>query len=82
MKLENLNLGKSLSKDEQKKIRGGENPCPSGNFIDDCRCQTIFGVLCIPSNGSTPFTTCDTYCVARYGVDAESAMDCVASCGN
>jgi hypothetical protein len=37
MKLNNLNLGKALSKDEQKLIKGGAPICPVGPTVK-CNC--------------------------------------------
>jgi hypothetical protein len=78
MKLENLNLGKSLSRDEQKKIRGGEGPCAVGSGTTDCIC--IGGAKpCVPGNGSsTPWQACNAFCEnipGQYG--AVSAGTCI-----
>ena len=67
------NLGKSLSKDEQRKINGGAN-----NFKVTCYC-----------NDGTNFTTCQktcalatsvatSLCAPHLGTDA--CTNCVANC--
>jgi len=87
MKTKNENIRKALTRAEMKTIKGGEDPCPAGKFIDDCLCYGLpQAVLCIPSEGGTktPFASCNDYCNTRYPLmpGAISAMDCVASCNN
>ncbi len=49
MKKQFLNLGKALSKAEQRGIRGGEGSCRSGSNMDDgCPCNT--GTQCSSGN--------------------------------
>ena len=81
MKFEKLNLGSPLSRDEQKKIKGGENPCPSGKVIPDCECYGAPGLkFCIGADGGYPLETCNTFCETEgYGPTA-GAIQCIASC--
>jgi hypothetical protein len=48
MKLNNLNLGRSLSKDEQKRIKGGTPYCNVGGYAY-CACPT--GNICVLYTG-------------------------------
>jgi len=75
MKLDKLNLGKSLSKDEQKQIKGGTDTCNTGQVIHCACAQTpicgfatsdneSWGAICLsacaPYGGGGPAP--GTYC--------------------
>jgi hypothetical protein len=61
MKLNQLNLGKSLSKEEQKRIKGGYPLCDVGQYAY-CACAT--GNICVLVTGQFESTgaVCQTYC--------------------
>jgi hypothetical protein len=72
MKLENLNLGKTLTKAEQKQIKGGDYSCNTGQWIR-CTCQES-GFWCgeATSNGELSKTICNTACES-YGAGTGQA---------
>jgi hypothetical protein len=84
MKLENLNLGKALSKDEQKKITGGSGTCNTGQKIR-CIC-TGYGypvTICYAATyDNEPETTmCTTIC-STYGTGGTDGPAAGTYCGD
>ena len=81
MKFEKLNLGSPLSRDEQKKIKGGENPCPTGKVIPDCECFGQLGTMfCILADGGYPLDTCSAFCASAGIGPTAGAVGCTTSC--
>jgi hypothetical protein len=76
MKLENLNLGTALSKNEQKKIKGGQGPCPVGSGTTDCICD-LGEHPCVPGTGQTPIAACQAFCISISQGGARSASNCI-----
>ncbi len=75
MKINRLNLGKVLTREEQKQIKGGELPCALGNFIYcDCNGRTT----CIPSDGNTPQHACVNWCTS--GTASTPNPVCITTC--
>ena len=60
MKTKNFNLGKPLSREEQKQIIGGGIPtCEAGDYVNcDCSGED----MCIPSGNGHPNDICAAYC--------------------
>jgi hypothetical protein len=64
MKLNELGIGIPLSKEEQKKIKGG-NPCPDPETVE---CICVDGNVDTGENPPSPIRLCDSVCSTLGGV--------------
>lgn len=61
MSFKNLNLGKPLSKEDQKKIKGGYPLCNAGQWAY-CACATGNVCVQVPAQFESTGATCQEYC--------------------
>jgi hypothetical protein len=76
MKLNHLNLGQALSRDEQKKIKGGTPYCSAGQFV---QCECKLGPLCGEADANMESTgaVCTEQCeLLGYGTVISSGIIC------
>jgi len=68
MKLEKLNFGSPLSRDEQKQIKGGSGSCNTGQGIY-CQCNLGGATYCAFAtyDNENMNDICGNYCLNAYG---------------
>jgi len=85
MKLDKLNLGKALSKDEQKEIRGGDNNvCTLSVQVAYCVCTDGFH-FCYASDGvhsSSQLCAASGVCPNHGGTASSACVDTCPPCGD
>jgi hypothetical protein len=79
MKSENFKLGRQLSRNELKQIKGGGGICPVGSGVPNCECVGHPGNRCAPGTGGTQLQSCTALCMQEFGpmVFAQGAVGCV-----
>jgi hypothetical protein len=81
MKKEKFDFGRRLSRDEMKKVRGGESICPVGK-VALCYCNDPNWVMCVFGDGhSTPAMLCASTnaCGPHLGLNHDSGS-CQTNC--
>jgi len=65
MKISKLNLGRPLTKDQQKQIKGGSGVCTTSEYL---KCTCVGGTYCLLGDGVHDANwICSTFCVTHGG---------------